>query len=142
MTGTHFTILNLLAVYTVHLMTDIYTYRSIPIYPYIIQKDDIADRITTAKQQRYTHLLGRKVAQPCELMVVGEAWLCLLMNTNIVIVADNPENNQKIFLRHTYYTSNMTMINVMNYTTTIYVLCMVMGVNVVIVGESPENNQR
>ena len=38
-----------------------------------------------------------KVAQPCELMVVGEAWLCLLMNTNIVIVVEHPENK---YLRH------------------------------------------
>ena len=44
--------------------------------------------------ERHSPIRG-KVTQPCELMVVGEVWLCLLMDTNIVIVAENPENNQR-----------------------------------------------
>ena len=51
-------------------------------------------------------------------------------------------DKSKIILRHEYYISNIININVIDNTTTTYVLCIVMDVNVVIVVESSENNQR
>ena len=59
-----------------------------------------------------------KVAQPCELMVVKEIRLCSLMNTNIVIVVEYSENK---------ISQTLMVINVMDDTTTIYVLCIGMA---------------
>ena len=71
----------------------------LPTCPYIIQLCQMIhhDAHTTAGKQRYTRLQRGEVAQPCELMVVVEIRLYLLMNTNIVIAAEHPENK---YLRH------------------------------------------
>ena len=70
-----------------------------PICSYIIQLCQMIhhDAHTTAGKQSYTRLHGGKVTQPCELMVVVEIRLYLLMDTNIVIAAEHPENK---YLRH------------------------------------------
>ena len=103
-------------------MTNIFIpIKVLPICPYIIQLCQMLHHAahTTAGKQRYTRLHRGKVAQPCELMVVVEIRLCALMNTNIVIVVEYPDNK---------ISQTLMVINVMDDTTTIYVLCIGMAV--------------
>ena len=82
---------------------------------YTVMSDDIPQGIHhTRIIATYQPTKGGKVAQPCELMVVKEIRLCSLMNTNIVIVVEYLENKTS---------QTLMVINVMDDTTTIYVLC-------------------